>query len=184
MQKKPRWRTAHGKSISDDTQDEKERRIPWVMQESNLRPLPCEGSALAAAPITLNRRHLEFRRRHSRIASASVGDTRFELVTPSVSGKCATTAPTARVMLTWMKPMESIASRKRWVRESNSSIRLCRPLPNRLANPPIGRQLFRTSSGQRDLNPRSRPWQGRALPTKLCPQCFRPFPWPKHESLL
>ena len=24
----------------------------WVMQESNLRPLPCEGSALAAAPIT------------------------------------------------------------------------------------------------------------------------------------
>ena len=28
-----------------------------------------------------------------------VGDTRFELVTPSVSGKCATTAPTARVIL-------------------------------------------------------------------------------------
>ena len=27
-----------------------------------------------------------------------VGDTRFELVTPSVSGKCATSAPTARVM--------------------------------------------------------------------------------------
>ena len=25
---------------------------------------------------------------------------------------------------------------ERWVRESNSSIRLCRPLPNRLANPP------------------------------------------------
>ena len=25
-----------------------------------------------------------------------VGDTRFELVTPSVSGKCATSAPTAR----------------------------------------------------------------------------------------
>ena len=24
----------------------------WVMQESNLRPLPCDGSALAAAPIT------------------------------------------------------------------------------------------------------------------------------------
>ena len=28
-----------------------------------------------------------------------MGDTRFELVTPSVSGKCATSAPTARVML-------------------------------------------------------------------------------------
>ena len=28
-----------------------------------------------------------------------VGDTRFELVTPSVSGKCATTAPTARVII-------------------------------------------------------------------------------------
>lgn len=26
-------------------------------------------------------------------------------------------------------------------------------------------------SGQRDSNPRSQPWQGCALPTKLCPQC-------------
>ena len=25
-------------------------------------------------------------------------------------------------------------------------------------------------SGQRDSNPRSQPWQGCALPTKLCPQ--------------
>ena len=27
-------------------------------------------------------------------------------------------------------------------------------------------------SGQRDSNPRSQPWQGCALPTKLCPQMF------------
>ena len=30
-----------------------------------------------------------------------------------------------------------------------------------------------TWSGQRDSNPRSQPWQGRALPTKLCPQTSR-----------
>ena len=29
-----------------------------------------------------------------------------------------------------------------------------------------------TWSGQRDSNPRSQPWQGRALPTKLCPRCI------------
>src|SRR5262245_6233733 len=31
----------------------------------------------------------------------------------------------------------------------------------------------RTWSGKRDSNPRPRPWQGRALPTELFPQCAR-----------
>ena len=30
-----------------------------------------------------------------------------------------------------------------------------------------------SASGQRDSDPRSRPWQGRALPTKLCPHVYR-----------
>ena len=90
----------------------------------------CERSALAAAPIA---RILGSSVISSRIASTFVGDTRFELVTPSVSGKCATTAPTARVIF---HPIELLRWSERWVRESNSSIRLCRPLPNRLANPP------------------------------------------------
>ena len=45
--RKPYAKRSNGKGVWS-------RKIPcmWVMQESNLRPLPCEGSALAAAPIT------------------------------------------------------------------------------------------------------------------------------------
>ena len=62
----------------------------------NLRPLRCERSALAAAPIA---RACDEKTGNILPAIHRVGDTRFELVTPSVSGKCATTAPTARVII-------------------------------------------------------------------------------------
>ena len=80
--------------------------------------------------------------RHLKGSCRNVGDTRFELVTPSVSGKCATSAPTARLTHHWRHP-----AMKRHLQGSACA------------------------SGQRDSDPRSRPWQGRALPTKLCPQC-------------
>ena len=57
-----------------------------------------------------------------------VGDTGFEPVTSSVSGKRATAAPIARD--------GTDGCRSRWVRDSNPCTRLCRPLPRLSANPP------------------------------------------------
>ena len=45
------------------------------------------------------------------------------------------------------------------------------------------REPFSIWSGQRDSNPRSQPWQGCALPTKLCPHVLG-FSLPEHEYLL
>src|SRR5699024_19884 len=79
---------------------------------------------------------------------AVVGDTGFEPVTSSVSGKRATAAPIARA---------------RWVRDSNPCIRLCRPLPRLSANPPgddvrpavspAGGRRLRADDGTRTRDP-------------------------------
>ena len=58
-----------------------------------------------------------------------MGDTGFEPVTSSVSGKRATAAPIALAT-------QPRGARWRWVRDSNPCTRLCRPLPNHSANPP------------------------------------------------
>jgi hypothetical protein len=56
-----------------------------------------------------------------------VGDTGFEPVTSSVSGKRATAAPIAR----------DYSFVSRWVRDLNPCKRICSPLPRLSANPPL-----------------------------------------------
>jgi hypothetical protein len=60
-----------------------------------------------------------------------VGDTGFEPVTSSVSGKRATAAPIARVQVRIQ------LSVLRWVRDLNPCKRICSPLPRLSANPPL-----------------------------------------------
>ena len=65
-----------------------------------------------------------------------MGDTGFEPVTSSVSGKRATAAPIA---LDRRFPRETVkrgGCAPRWRRDSNPRRRLCRPLPNHSATPP------------------------------------------------
>src|SRR5690606_39991445 len=51
--------------------------------------------------------------------------------------------------------------------ELNRRTRICSPLHNHSATRPV---VCRIWSGKRDSNSRTRPWQGRALPTELFPR--------------
>ena len=71
-----------------------------------------------------------------------------------------------------VSPSRHIANRHHlfvWRRrsESNRRTRLCRPLHNHSATPPL--LNARSWSGKRDSNSRPQPWQGCALPTELFP---------------
>ncbi len=131
------------------------------MLESNQRPLRCERSALTAALIALAyTKSLD----SSRPSWATLGSNQRPL-------------PCQGSALPLRQPPNYERDLKRWARESNSPTRLCRPLPNRLANPPhLIESTQGPSSGQRDSDPRSRPWQGRALPTKLWPHALEALP--------
>ena len=100
------------------------------------------------------------------IASELVGDTGFEPVTSSVSGKRAPTAPIARDFKfevgTGFEPvytaLQAVASPLGHPTEARNS-----------------RRGFPFPSGRRDSNPRPSPWQGDALPAALRPHCYRLF---------
>jgi hypothetical protein len=102
------------------------------MLESNQRPLRCERSALTAALIA--RLLFPSEKQKAWISPGLVGDAGIEPATSSVSGKRAPSAPAAQIIERDLK---------RWARESNSPSRLCRPLPNRLANPPNSSSLLK-----------------------------------------
>ena len=67
-------------------------------------------------------------------AFSFVGDTGFEPVTSSVSGKRATAAPIARGRAHVVRIQLWLVAR--WVRDLNPCTRICSPLPRLSANPP------------------------------------------------
>ena len=83
-------------------------------------PIPCFNFDFTKPPLT---------------CGFSVGDTGFEPVTSSVSGKRATTAPIARIREHATDGCEVVRV-WRWVRDLNPCTRICSPLPRLSANPP------------------------------------------------
>src|SRR5690625_962507 len=100
------------------------RQLPllffFFQAEDGIRDGHVTGVQTCALPIS---------RDLGRRVKGGVGDTGFEPVTSSVSGKRATAAPIALAT-------QPRGARWRWVRDSNPCTRLCRPLPNHSANPP------------------------------------------------
>ena len=119
-----------------------------------------QSLVFGALPLSQASIGSDMKRASYRSPQSLVGDTRFELVTSSVSGKRATTAPAAQGCCeevgTGFEPvytdLQSVASP--------------------LGHPTSGVILRPSPSGQRDSNPRPSPWQGDALPTEPCPHAL------------
>jgi hypothetical protein len=138
-----------------------ENRDPTLPMTSNVVPLrgPAVKSSEAdpwgsgqerpelTAPCSLHIPHFRFGFRKPPLTCGnSVGDTGFEPVTSSVSGKRATAAPIALC--------EVVCELQRWVRDLNPCTRICSPLPRLSANPPWRLRPLRADNETRtrDLN--------------------------------
>ena len=96
-----RWGSSRGDRVGVNADFQ-----PLRQTVGNRKPLTCQGKSV-------------------------VGDTGFEPVTSSVSGKRATAAPIARAVLLFS------CRSSRWVRDLNPCKRICSPLPRLSANPPL-----------------------------------------------
>ncbi len=145
---------------------------PSGRRDSNSRHPPWQGGALPAElrPHVLHTTNERW--------SSFVGDTGFEPVTSSVSGKRATAAPIAQGI-----PLYYTATYSGSAMEVGTGFEpVCTDLQSVAS--PLGHPTVNTeqcnASGRRDSNSRHPPWQGGALPAELRPHelHFVPFAFP------